>query len=67
MKQPKLKSQFLHELFPTASEKTARRWLGYEIEHNPELKQQLYSIGYTPHCKLLSVKMQQLIIDALCK
>ena len=65
MKQPKLKSQFLAELFPGVSEKTSRRWLGYEIENNHELKAALYAVGYRPRTKLLSVKMQQIILDKI--
>lgn len=65
MKQPKLKSQFLSEIFPHTSEKTSRRWLGYEIEHNPALKQALSEVGYSRNTKLLSVRMQQILIDFL--
>lgn len=67
MKKPKLKSEFLKELFPQTSEKTSRRWLGYEIEHNSELKAALTAVGYSRNTKLLTFKMQEILLDFLIR
>lgn len=58
---PKLKSEFVAELFPEVSEKTARRYLCTEINTNPVLKAQLSAIGYKPSTKVLTIRMQQII------
>ena len=62
---PKLKSEFVAELFPDVTEKTARRYLCTEIRTNPQLATQLTAIGYTNTTKVLSVRMQQIIRAAL--
>lgn len=62
---PKLKSEFVAELFPEVTEKTARRYLCTEIRTNPQLKAQLEAIGYKPSTKVLTIRMQQIIYDAL--
>ena len=62
---PKLKSEFVAELFPDVTEKTARRYLCTEIRTNPQLAAQLTAIGYTNTTKVLSVRMQQIIRAAL--
>lgn len=59
---PKLKSQFLSELFPNVSEKTARRWLNREITNNLELASALTQAGYKTTTKVLTIRMQQIII-----
>ena len=60
---PKLKSQFLSELFPNISEKTARRWLNREIDTNSQLADELSDVGYHRTTKLLTIKMQQIILN----
>lgn len=60
---PKLKSQFLSELFPNISEKTARRWLNREINTNRQLADELSDVGYFRTTKLLTIKMQQIILN----
>ena len=62
---PKLKSEFVAELFPEVTEKTARRYLCTEINTNPQLKAQLEAIGYKTSTKVLTIRMQQIIYDAL--
>lgn len=62
---PKLKSEFVAELFPEVTEKTARRYLCTEINTNPQLKAQLSTLGYKPSTKVLTIRMQQIIRAAL--
>lgn len=59
---PKLKSQFLSELYPNVCEKTARRWLNSEISKNPQLSAELDEAGYLKNTKLLTIRMQQIIL-----